>query len=104
MGFYSRKKQEAGSRNQKPSFYRRIQRQNGLEKLKPFHGTGALIRIIHEGSSRGGADAHGCKAHLAVFQPARWEDSAGVLDSTERNTTERNAADMPGSTAAAEAS
>jgi len=55
-----------------------------------------LARIIHEGSSRGGADGHGCKA--------RREDSAGVLDSTSRNPTERNAADMPVSVAVAEAS
>ena len=38
-----------------------------------------------------------------AFQPARREDSAVVLDSTS-SPTERNAADMPGSTAAAEAS
>jgi hypothetical protein len=35
---------------------------------------------------------------------ARREDSAGALDSASRNPTERNAADMPGCVAAAEAS
>ena len=32
------------------------------------------------------------------------EGSAGILDSMSRSPTERNAADMPGSTAAVEAS
>ena len=40
----------------------------------------------------------------AWIQGARREDSAGVLDSTSRNPTERNAVDMPGSAAAVEAS
>jgi len=38
----------------------------------------------------------------AWIQGARWEDSAGVLDSTSRNPTKRNAVDMPGCDAAAE--
>ena len=38
----------------------------------------------------------------AWMQGARREDSAGVLDSTSRSPTERNAADMPGSAAAVE--
>ena len=38
----------------------------------------------------------------AWLQGARREDSAGVLDSTSRSPTERNAGDMPGSAAAVE--
>jgi len=38
----------------------------------------------------------------AWIQGARREDSAGVLDSTSRNPTERNAVDMPVCAAAVE--
>jgi len=38
------------------------------------------------------------------FPASATEGPAGVLDNTSRSPTERNAADMPGSAAAAEAS
>ena len=60
-----------------------------------------LTRISQQISSQGSADGHGYKAHLALW-PARRKDSAGVLDSTSRNPTKRNAVDMPGYAAAVE--
>ena len=60
----------------------------------PTRGTGLKISIF----SRDRSEA----AQTGMDTRRATEGSAGVLDSTSRSTTERNAVDMPGSAAAVE--
>ena len=63
------------------------------KRFSPFFSRGFVARRRRRAWIQGASGAS---------QPARREDPAGVLDSTSRNPTERNAVDMAGSAAEAE--
>ncbi len=71
-----------------------------IKAVLGFFGLESLNKFIFNPLSSPGFVAR--RRRRAWIQGARREDSAGVLDSTSRNPTERNAVDMPGCAAAVE--